>query len=116
MCNWNGCNRNQRKQRERRQAVNEKQVKIALGGMLHDIGKILYRYHDGRNHSTSGYEFLKEQGISDEDILDQVRYHHSNMIKGADIADDSLAYITYWADNVAASVDRRNKEEPEKHI
>ena len=96
--------------------MNEKQVKIALGGMLHDIGKILYRYNDGRNHSTSGYEFLKEQGISDEDILDQVRYHHSNMIKGADIADDSLAYITYWADNVAASVDRRNKEEPEKHI
>lgn len=38
------------------------------------------------------------------------------MIKGADIADDSLAYITYWADNVVASADRRNKEESEKHI
>ena len=35
------------------------------------------------------------------------------MIKGADIADDSLAYITYWADNVVASADRRNKEESE---
>ena len=96
--------------------MNEKQVKIALGGMLHDIGKILYLYNGGRNYSTSGYEFLKEQGISDDDILDQVRYHHSNMIKGADIADDSLAYITYWADNVVASADRRNKEESEKHI
>lgn len=34
--------------------MNEKQVKIALGGMLHDIGKILYLYNGGRNYSTSG--------------------------------------------------------------
>lgn len=95
----------------RRTKLDNKQVKVAIGGMLHDIGKVLYRYNDGRNHSTSGYDFLKSQGITDNEILSQVKFHHAAMLKGAEIPNDSLAYITYWADNVAAGADRRDKED-----
>ena len=33
-------------------------TKVAIGGLLHDIGKLLYRCGDGRSHAESGYEFL----------------------------------------------------------
>lgn len=90
--------------------MDERDVKLAAGSLLHDIGKILYRYHDGRNHSVSGYEFLKECGIDDPDILESVHYHHASLLSGAGISKNSLAYITYWADNVAAGADRRDVE------
>ncbi len=87
------------------------QNKVAIGALLHDIGKVLYRAADGRNHSRSGYEFLKvEVKIADEQILDQVLYHHKSMLKGSNIPDDSPAYITYIADNIAAAADRRVKD------
>lgn len=89
--------------------MDEKGVKLAAGCMLHDIGKVLYRYHDGRNHSVSGYEFLRDCGIDDSDILEQVHYHHASLLSKADIPVDSLAYVTYWADNVAAGADRKDK-------
>lgn len=91
--------------------MDNRQIKTVLGCLLHDIGKVLYRYNDGRNHSTSGYEFLKSLGIDDEDILNQVRFHHSSMLRNAGLDDTSLAYITWWADNVAAGADRRDAEE-----
>ena len=40
--------------------MTEENVKLAIGALLHDIGKLLYRYNDGRNHSRSGYEYLKD--------------------------------------------------------
>lgn len=91
--------------------MNDKQIKIVIGGLLHDIGKIIYRYNDNRNHSTSGYEFLKELGIDNECILEQVRYHHSKELNNERLDDNSPAYITYWADNVASGADRRSDEE-----
>ena len=41
--------------------MTENQQKIVIGSLLHDIGKILYRSDDGRNHSESGYDFLKNE-------------------------------------------------------
>jgi len=90
--------------------LNRIQIETAIGGLLHDIGKVLYRYNDGRNHSESGYDYLKKHEISNIEILDQIRYHHSNLLKGAKIPENSPAYITYWADNVAAGADRRSAD------
>lgn len=88
--------------------MEDRQIKLIIGSLLHDIGKVVYRAGDGRQHSVSGYEFLKENtSMFDKDILDCVRYHHSANLKKASIDNDALAYITYFADNVAAAMDRR---------
>ena len=93
--------------------MNEQKLALITGALLHDIGKVLFRCHEGgKTHSESGAAWLKEIGISDKNILDQIKYHHSKEIRsaGTALADDSLAYITYWADNVAAGADRRANE------
>lgn len=94
--------------------MTEENVKLAIGALLHDIGKLLYRYNDGRNHSRSGYDYLKEVvHIEDREILEQVLCHHSALLRNANIENDSLAYITYIADNIASSSDRRKTQEEE---
>ena len=94
--------------------MTERQIKLAVGSMLHDIGKVVYRTGDGRNHSQSGYDYLKnEAGIQDTDILDCVRFHHGSNLKGASIDPSHIAYITYYADNVAAAADRRERQDGE---
>lgn len=94
--------------------ITDNQIKLMIGSLLHDIGKVVYRSGDGRNHSQSGYEYLKtEAGITDEVILNCVKYHHGNYLKNAKIAADDLAYITYYADNIAAFSDRRDAENRE---
>lgn len=94
--------------------MTEENVKLAIGALLHDIGKLLYRYNDGRNHSRSGYEYLKDVvNIEDREILEQVLYHHASLLKNARIENNSLAYITYIADNIASASDRRKTQEEE---
>lgn len=84
--------------------------RLVIGSLLHDFGKLLYRYNDGRNHSKSGYDYLREIIPDEKDILDCVRFHHYSMLNSADVEDNALCYITYIADNIAASTDRREKE------
>ncbi len=93
--------------------MDNRKIKLLTGSMLHDIGKLLYRYNDGRNHSTSGYEFVKAiPAFSEEkEILHCIKYHHADMIKNADIEDNDLCYITYIADNIASFSDRRDNGE-----
>ena len=92
--------------------MDKKQQSLIIGCLLHDFGKLLYRYNDGRNHSTSGYDYLKQiKALSEEsDILDCVRYHHGAMLKNSGTDNSALCYITYIADNIAAAADRRSKE------
>lgn len=88
--------------------------KLVIGGLLHDIGKLLYRYCDGRKHTISGFEFLKNTcQISDNEILNQIKYHHYSELKSASLKADSLAYVTYMADNISAAMDRREALEAE---
>ncbi len=96
--------------------MTDKDLKVIIGALLHDIGKIIYRDgSDVRTHSQSGYDFLKNEiKIEDEDILNCVRYHHGRSLSGAPIDDSSLAYAVYIADNIASSVDRREKTEEAK--
>lgn len=79
---------------------------LAIGSILHDAGKLLYRYNDMRDHSTSGYDLLKDI-VTESEVLDCVRYHHGSALKSADVRNDALCYITYIADNIAAFSDRR---------
>ena len=89
--------------------MTDQEVKLVLGGLLHDIGKVIYRQGDDkRKHSISGYDYLKnEVQIEDPDVLDCVKYHHADAIKNSKIKPDSLAYIVYMADNIASAADRR---------
>lgn len=88
--------------------MNDRQIKIVCSALLHDIGKVVYRSGDKKSHSESGYEFLKnEVGLNDKDILDSVKYHHADPLSKASIDDNSIAYITYIADNIASAGDRR---------
>lgn len=89
----------------------ESQVKqLYIGSLLHDVGKILYRAGDGRNHSTSGADFLTEQQLC-KPIEYCARFHHAKAVKGAKIPDDALAYIVYFADNISAKSDRRSAKD-----
>lgn len=90
--------------------MRETQYRTAVGGLLHDIGKVVYRSGDGRSHPESGYEFLREAGVVDDAILQQVRFHHAKGLRNAFLPKDSLAYITYIADNIASAADRREAE------
>ncbi len=97
--------------------TNEHEVLVA-GAMLHDIGKVVYRAKQAKNHSQSGFDYLKEEiglGETEEQraLLECVMYHHASFLKAADIADDSPAYITYIADNIASASDRRASDSPE---
>ena len=90
--------------------MTDERIKLIIGSLLHDVGKIIYRTSDRRTHAESGYHFLKEEtNIEDTEILNQVRYHHARELKAARLPEDSLAYITYIADNIAAAVDRRKQ-------
>ena len=43
----------------------DQKIKLITGSLLHDIGKVVYREgSDRRNHSVSGYDFLKEEAQS----------------------------------------------------
>lgn len=95
--------------------MNEKETKLIIAAILHDIGKVIYREgNDVRKHSISGYDYLKETGITDKEILDAVKYHHAQSLRNADIEDNSLSYIVYMADNIASATDRRERMEEEK--
>ena len=51
--------------------ITDRQIKLIIGSLLHDIGKVVYRSGDGRNHSQSGYEYLKQKtDMQDTEVLD----------------------------------------------
>lgn len=97
--------------------MDEKIKYIVLGALLHDIGKIVQRSEKGKmnkKHSLCGVNYLKENGIEfDEEIIEQIQYHHYDEIKNSNIPQNSLAYITYCADNIASQSDRRERERDE---
>ena len=69
-------------------------IQTTIAGLMHDIGKVLHRgiNVDGRAHSISGHDYLKEF-IKEKAILNAIKYHHYQEIKNSEIDDNSLAYI-----------------------
>lgn len=94
--------------------MTDREISLALGGLLHDIGKVIYRQSgEKKKHSQSGYEFLKNEvgfAADSQEVFDAVLYHHADGIKNAALAKDSLAYIVYMADNIASAADRRKTD------
>ncbi|MEG1823522.1 MAG: type III-A CRISPR-associated protein Cas10/Csm1 [Cloacibacillus sp.] len=94
----------------------ESKKTAAIGGLLHDIGKVVYRAEiDSGTHSAVGYRWLKNIAPFSEagDILDCLRYHHKKALVGAKLSPSSPAYIVYIADNIAAGTDRREEAQEE---
>ena len=90
------------------------QIKLLMGCLLHDIGKVLYRAGESGTHSSSGYNYLlNDIKIDDQEILDCIRFHHAADIKKANLENNALAYICYFADNIAAAIDRREGKDAE---
>jgi len=92
--------------------VDEMYRKLALGAMLHDIGKLVQRASPGEgSHSRRGAEFIEEAFNTDEmkEVIECIKYHHTEELKDAGIPDQSPAYIVWEADNIAAGIDRRKK-------
>lgn len=96
--------------------MTDQKAKVMLGGLLHDIGKVIYREgNDRRNHSISGYDYVKDEvGLTDQEILNCIRYHHWSELKSAHISENDIAYIVYLADNIAAFSERREKDRIEE--
>ena len=92
--------------------LNEQTLKTIFSGLLHDVGKMVYRAGENRDHASAGYAYLKER-LKDaawQDVLDGVRWHHAPALRRATAAENSTAYIVCVADNVAAAADRREIE------
>lgn len=93
---------------------------LLYGALLHDIGKVVYRSSfGGGTHSEQGVRFISEEiapvneyfeSDSGKRVVEQIRFHHRKEMGSAQsLPDNSLAYITYFADNVSAGMDRRNE-------
>lgn len=87
---------------------------VTAGGLLHDIGKIIYRAQslDSRAHSKSGYDAMKAI-MEQTEILHCIRYHHKKDIGQSNLDNDALAFLVYVADNIASGADRRTDDEEE---
>ncbi|NHM16480.1 type III-A CRISPR-associated protein Cas10/Csm1 [Eggerthellaceae bacterium zg-887] len=93
---------------------------LYFGALLHDVGKVVIRGSSAKGtHFQLGASFLADEIAplnsdyeSEEGrrVIEQVRYHHAGEIRSAgDLADDSLAFVTYFADNISAGMDRKEE-------
>lgn len=93
--------------------MNSQTTAVTFGCLLHDTGKPCYRAGAGGTHSASGYAFLKSiwKDEAAGPILDCLRWHHAAELRQGKPKSDSIAYIAYIADNIAAAADRRAAQE-----
>ena len=83
---------------------------VALGGLLHDIGKFVQRarWDEKKSHEEWGYEFLygfKDRNSIFEKLALFARYHHRESLEKADVEDVkmlNLLWIIYEADNLSS--------------
>lgn len=85
---------------------------LVVGALLHDFGKITFRagLNSRTSHDIAGYnQILKRNIYIRSNSLDCIRYHHARAMPSA-LSEESIAYICYHADNIAAGTDRRPVE------
>lgn len=90
---------------------------VALGGLLHDIGKFGQRaFKERKRHQVYGYEFIRkytERYLKEYDKLPLfARYHHKSDLRefGGDVRTRNLLHIVCEADNIS-SAERRIEDE-----
>ena len=93
---------------------------LIYGALLHDIGKIICRGTSEKGtHAKLGAQFISnEVAVKNVDfagelgakIIDQIRYHHAIELSKANLPDDSLAWITYFADTISEGMDRKQND------
>ena len=99
--------------------MTEDKLALTFGALLHDIGKVVYRGSSAKGtHSKLGADFMEElaaqnadfEGKCGQKIVEQIKYHHAKEMSSASrLDDDSLAFVTYFADNISAGMDRKNE-------
>ena len=100
--------------------VLEQKTALAFGALLHDVGKVVIRGNSAREkHSKLGADFITEEiaplnaaydSIMGKRIVEQIRFHHAGELSSAASLDNrSLAFITYFADNISAGMDRKDE-------
>ena len=95
-------------------------VVIALGALLHDIGKPIQRADNNptkQNHQSFGKEFF-ERVLEEENsgsgyylssIIQSIRLHHGKAGEGPWTSKDSyIPWLVYEADNLASAHDRKS--------
>ncbi|MBR3258674.1 MAG: HD domain-containing protein, partial [Eggerthellaceae bacterium] len=97
----------------------DKLVALHYGALLHDIGKIVYRGgSEQESHSVLGARFMQQIGFANNafsgaignSIIEQIRYHHREEMPGSvDVEDDSLDYITSFANAISDEVGASNE-------
>ena len=70
----------------------------------------MYRTGETGNHSVLGYEFLKNLGVQSQAVLDSAHYHHGKLLVKSGLPEDSIAYITYMADNISLAPGESQKQ------
>ena len=84
----------------------------------------MYRGSSGKGtHAALGAQFITDEvsplnpafcspeGLR---VVEQIRYHHAReMSRSSSLEPDSPAYITYFADNISAGMDRKNEGDDE---
>lgn len=90
------------------------------GAMLHDFGKVLIpaeilnkpasftpqEHEIMKLHAELGYQLLKNSGVNDE-VLNLVRYHHSNIDNNGNFIPDIHLQILNLADKYSALTEKR---------
>ncbi len=83
---------------------------VYYSALLHDIGKMIIRAnHEKKTHSLAGSEYVGKY-ITDNLVIEAVRYHHADELKKKKLNNDHIAYIIYEADNIASKGDRRKED------
>jgi len=83
--------------------MDETVYKIALGALIHDIGKVVQRAQRNpfdKRHGQWGYDWLKNLNIFDNNVLNSTITHHKD---DDGVFNSNTGLIWYEADNLASS-------------
>ncbi|MBZ0187122.1 MAG: type III-A CRISPR-associated protein Cas10/Csm1 [Candidatus Obscuribacterales bacterium] len=91
---------------------------VALGCLLHDIGKVVQRADANpmlKSHPIFGADLLKSLGLLETDkgwnwVYESIKYHHWKQIKNGE-ATLPIAWFAFEADNLASAHDRKTAPE-----